>query len=506
MSNAPVRGIDAMGLQILSNAQMQGSRSQSKEENGADALGEFGKLIEKATGVLEAARTANNAGIGMTAPKADTGMDFTPAAQSTDRQVKPADQKDGAKPETNTGNRAQEAQNQDQDNARVTDDKAEKDLRGAADDAGRKLVSEVAEKLDVDEADVEAAMETLGLSAMQLLDPANLTALLTELTGESDPMAIVTDADLYQNLQDLIQMARELSEEIGVTPEDVNRMATAPEDVDFAPLMENAEEASLNGSVNEEEEPVRVHMTETNAEGEAVDVQVTMEGGNVVRTQASESDQPEENKEQGGRGNRNRGEAAQPVKTEDIVGQIANHMVENAADFNDTVPVEQAAGARQQEMVEIVRQITEQIRVNISSDVTSMELTLHPASLGNVQLTVLQDATGKLVAQFAVENETVRQAIEGQMSQLQQRLDEQGVKIEAVEVTLASHGFESSMNGQNTGQQADEQRDEQVRAAGPRGRRSINLDDLDPAEELEEEARIAAEMMAANGNTVDYTA
>ena len=92
------------------------------------------------------------------------------------------------------------------------------------------------------------------------------------------------------------------------------------------------------------------------------------------------------------------------------------------------------------------------------------------------------------------------------MSQLQQRLDEQGVKIEAVEVTLASHGFESSMNGQNTGQQADEQRDEQVRAAGPRGRRSINLDDLDPAEELEEEARIAAEMMAANGNTVDYTA
>jgi 2',3'-cyclic-nucleotide 2'-phosphodiesterase (5'-nucleotidase family) len=239
--------------------------------------------------------------------------------------------------------------------------------------------------------------------------------------------------------------------------------------------------------------------------GEAT-ITLTMEGGKVVRTQASESDQPEENKEQGGRGNRNRGEAAQPVKTEDIVGQIANHMVENTVDFNEAVPVEQVARARQQEMVEIVRQITEQIRVNISSDVTSMELTLHPASLGNVQLTVLQDATGKLVAQFAVENETVRQAIEGQMSQLQQRLDEQGVKIEAVEVTLASHGFESSMNGQNTGQQADEQRDEQVRAAGPRGRRSINLDDLDPAEELEEEARIAAEMMAANGNTVDYTA
>ena len=39
-----------------------------------------------------------------------------------------------------------------------------------------------------------------------------------------------------------------------------------------------------------------------------------------------------------------------------------------------------------------------------------------------------------------------------------------------------------------------------------RGRRSINLDDLDAEEELEEEARIAEEMMAANGNTVDYTA
>ena len=487
MSNAPVQGIDAIGLQILGNAQMQGSRSLSKDEKGADALGEFGKLIEKATNVLEAAKTAGNAGIGMTAPKADTGMDFAPeTAQSTTRQVKPAEQKDGTKPETNTGNKAQGADsNKDQDNARVTDDKAEKDLRGAADDAGRKIVSEVAEKLDIDEADVEAAMETLGLTAMQLLDPANLTALLTELSGESDPMAIVTDADLYQNLQDLIQTAKQFSEEIGVTPEDVNRMAAEPEITEFTPVIETAETAeapekastivtenvtdqtaavaqtsTAQQNVAEDEGPVKVRMTETNADGEAVEVQVTMEGGNVVRAQEQSGEQSEGKEEHNSRGNRSRNEAIQQTKPEDLVGQIANQMVENTVDFNEAMPTEQVAGARQQEMVEIVRQIVEQIRVNINSDVTSMELTLHPASLGNVQLTVLQDATGKMVAQFAVENETVRQAIEGQMAQLQQRLDEQGVKIEAVEVTLASHGFESSMNGQNTGQQADERTQE----------------------------------------------
>ncbi|MCR5674950.1 MAG: flagellar hook-length control protein FliK [Lachnospiraceae bacterium] len=490
MADIKVQGFDPI---------MQMQQLQKAAKNGE---GDFGDLMEQAAGVLEAAKLARGAGdapaglAGNGRGGTETDIMQIGAAQ---KQSPVRDQATKPKQE----NKQKISQDDSQNNARVTDDNAKtgKDLQEAADDAGRKIISEVAEKLDIDEADVELAMETLGLSAMELLDPANLTALLTELSGESDPMVLVTDAELYQTFQELMETAKEIGMEAGISPEDVQRLVT-----DEAPVTaQKAETFAQTFNAAAEEAPVQVHTTQTDAEGNAVDVQVTMENGNVVAEHVNQ-EAPEHGQDED-RGNRGRHqEIDHREMAEHVVNEIAGHMAEQQVEFNDVLPQEQVTGTDTQQMVEIVRQITEQIRVTITPDVTSMELTLHPASLGNVQLTVAQDAQGRLVAQFAVESETVRQAIESQVAQLQQRLDAQGTRIEAIEITLASHGFESSLNGQQSGEQADEQREAQMRASGPRGTRRIDLTDLDPEEEQTEEERIAAEMMAANGNTVDYTA
>ena len=98
---------------------------------------------------------------------------------------------------------------------------------------------------------------------------------------------------------------------------------------------------------------------------------------------------------------------------------------------------------------------------------------------------------------------------------LQQRihdLEEQGVKVEAVEVSVASHQMEKNLdqNGQ------DHQSQEQDKTTGSirRIRRSnINLnlynsdeEALEEAGGLDDAARIAMEMMTANGNTMDLLA
>ena len=58
MSGAPVQGMDALtGMIQIQNAQLQGGRALNKDVDGAQAPGEFGKLIEKATEVLEAAKS-----------------------------------------------------------------------------------------------------------------------------------------------------------------------------------------------------------------------------------------------------------------------------------------------------------------------------------------------------------------------------------------------------------------------------------------------------------------
>ena len=86
-------------------------------------------------------------------------------------------------------------------------------------------------------------------------------------------------------------------------------------------------------------------------------------------------------------------------------------------------------------------------------------------------------------------------------SELKETLKNQGIKVEAVEVTVESHGFESNLwQGQGSEENASYQ-------GSRKAPRRINLNDMEGFEELtEEEDKLAAEMMEANGNTVDYTA
>ena len=137
-----------------------------------------------------------------------------------------------------------------------------------------------------------------------------------------------------------------------------------------------------------------------------------------------------------------------------------------------------------------------------------MELQLHPASLGTVNVS-LTTKGGMVTAEFTTQNEAVKAAIEAQASQLRANLEEQGVKIEAIEVSVESHQMERDLdkNGQEQQRQAQEQ--ETGRIQGMR-RNSINLRAFMNGEELEGEmqgaddaTRIAMEIMAANGNTMD---
>ena len=107
-----------------------------------------------------------------------------------------------------------------------------------------------------------------------------------------------------------------------------------------------------------------------------------------------------------------------------------------------------------------------------------------------------------MTAVFTTENEMVRAALESQMVTLKENFAQQGIKVEAVEVTVASHAFEQNLNGDES--HANEQSAPEKR----RGSRRITLSDLtmdNPEEELSDEDRIVAEMMRENGNTVDYT-
>ena len=83
-------------------------------------------------------------------------------------------------------------------------------------------------------------------------------------------------------------------------------------------------------------------------------------------------------------------------------------------------------------------------------------------------------------------------------------MEASGVKVEAVEVMVASHGFERNLEKGSSGEQNNY-------TAKKVARRKINLNIMDEEdlelENVEKQARdIQVDMMRRNGNTLDYMA
>ena len=147
---------------------------------------------------------------------------------------------------------------------------------------------------------------------------------------------------------------------------------------------------------------------------------------------------------------------------------------------------------------EIASQVAQSIRVNISAESASLEMQLHPASLGTVNMQVISQ-NGQVSAHFTVQNEAVKAILETQMLTLQETLNEQGTKVSAIEVTVANYNLDKgSENQPNEGNSGNSKK-------GYGKRSNIDLTSLDSLDDLDEDEMMEAKMMEMNGNTVSYT-
>jgi flagellar hook-length control protein FliK len=139
------------------------------------------------------------------------------------------------------------------------------------------------------------------------------------------------------------------------------------------------------------------------------------------------------------------------------------------------------------------------IRVNISNESTSLEMNLNPENLGRVSLNI-QSRDGVMTAQITTENDAARAALESQLQILKDNFEAQGVRVEAIEVTVSSFSFSDSRNAES---EAREHPEENGRV-GRTGRRTGTAQTVSDEEQLQE--RLEQEVMEQNGSTVSYTA
>ena len=121
--------------------------------------------------------------------------------------------------------------------------------------------------------------------------------------------------------------------------------------------------------------------------------------------------------------------------------------------FSETMnaaPMEAAPVQQAQDPYNVMQQIVDQARLIRSDANTEMVIRLNPEHLGELTLRVAVTASGAINATFHTENAQVRGLLESSMIQLKQELQQQGLKVNNVDVQsgLSQDFFAQSQAGQ----------------------------------------------------------
>ena len=411
-----------------------------------------------------------------------------------------------------------------------TDDADMQKVDQAVEEFAKEVQQEVKELLGVDDAQLEAAMKELGLTYQDLMDPVNLANLVMNLTGEEDQLGLLMNADFQELMQNVEVLSKNLLQELGMTPQEAAEV--------FAQLEQNA------AQITEEVPQQMQEVTDTQADVLKVqqtdDVQITEQKSqvtgltetNAAATESVESDGNVQNVEE---------PVSQEVRVENDQTASQQEGQQEEAPENSMTTEDDASLLQQNDTTEksiftehtfqqtvqtirtdnitaapttaaphnvvfntldIIRQVSEFTRVMYQGDTTSMEMQLNPENLGKIYVQVTAKE-GVVTAHLAVQNEIVKEALENQTIQLRENMNQQGIKVEAVEVTIASHEFERNLEQNQQGSAQDEQREQ----ASKSPRRNISMNQLDELSGLmSEEEMLVAKIMRDNGNSVDFTA
>lgn len=321
---------------------------------------------------------------------------------------------------------------------------------------------------EVSEDELSNMMAELQITDMDLLNPDVINQLAAKLTGAEDMMELLFNpefADVLKELnQEIAGMKQEAFDTLGVAEKEAVKLLeqlvqTEPEAADETVVKENRE-------ASEYEQVTDGQTQETQTQ------QVTAEHTTAQESSAKDSESGRD---------------------------FSQNMAQSQTAANPIMAnVEQAIEAVLPEVdaESVIRQLVERAHVAVREDVSSFEMQLNPEHLGRINLSVVAK-DGMVTAQIAAENAAVKEVLESQIVTLKESLNNQGIQVEAVEVTIASHEFERNLDEQQS-RNEDGQNNQKKR---------FRFDVMEASEEeLTPADVIMRDMMLANGNQINYMA
>lgn len=384
-----------------------------------------------------------------------------------------------------------------------------KSVENVANEITNEITNEVRDILGVDDETLANAMTALGFSALDLLDTSNFAKLVLTINGSSEFTDLLTDENMMNQLNSLIDVVENINwEELtGMSKEDFatalansmqqsdiedeNLMTTVSDGETFSVVQEDTPDRQVNvqtdvsDNITDAKQDVTVVVEKNQNEAEPGSAQTDSDAGKNMSEEIAESTLPDD-------------DAVSSRQT-----NVQNNFIQNMEQA--AVNVEQTQSARpdtvrMQQMVDIVNQVVEKIKVSLGTESTSMEMQLNPEHLGKVLLNV-SSKNGMMTAVFSVQSEEAKAALESQMFTLRENLELRELKVDAVEVNVSDFDFSRSDQAMDGGQsKADDGNGKQMKF-------DFGDDSSDEsAISNEEKEAVRKQVMRDNGSQIDFTA
>lgn len=448
------------------------SGTASKSSNTKSKSSDFKSVM-----AASISKNTSNAGTGSSDSKLGIADDVKSAKDqnTTDTKNTKADTKN-TKADTDAVDKKQNAA--DTGKADKTD-KSKQDNKSdeKVNDAVQNVKDTIKEELDVSDEDIAKAMEVLGITDNDLLSVVKVTELVSALTG-ADSITLITDDDMSGKLTSVLDAVNTAQEDIAdMLNTDVDDAvlvvrtdAVVKKDTDETVVKNTDSSITDNQSVSE-----------TESLSDVLAAKVTVQGSSK-----HEESTGEHTGEHTGEQNHNT----------QSYGGVADSIIQSMKDSFADIVTEDTSRVSE---ADIVNQVIDQIKLSSGRELTSIEVMLNPERLGSVHVTVTAK-NGILSAQIAAQNEQVKTALENQVTALKENFQNQGIKVEAVEITVMTHQFEA---GQNFGQNESERKQSEQKI-----NKKLNLSDyMDDEDETVSAQDIRRKDSIQNGNSsVEYMA
>lgn len=382
----------------------------------------------------------------------------------------------------------------------------------------------ICNQFDITEEELTQALENLGIGFIQLFEPQKLVSTVIEFSGMENPTEFLINSDfqeLLNNISEISNRVLELLDVDNLENVQLDEIVSILNELDEPLLFDANNHLEFSSKYIDVAEKVVSNTNENvNLNNDLLMDEELLNNSDVDQAVINEKEVPIIKEQSTKQETFSQNESSENSDdeiflSEEQINRKSDLMTDNKSNvitFNEKMQtIEIATTQKSNDNVQsfvsvetktIISQIVESFGLNHGIDETSIQMQLNPENLGKLFINVTAKE-GAVSASIVATNEVVKEAIETQIIALKENLNQAGVKVDAVEVTVASHEFERNLEQNNT---KDEQQ-AMYQEKNSNRRKNIDSSILDnQVGIMTEEETLVAKMMLENGNTIDYTA